>query len=193
MDKLMERSFEMSAKYKNLLIPALILICAVFLIPGNTTAKEVDLPDGSKVDTSGECPICHMGVEHGVPGPAAVVFKDGKVVGFDGAGDMFRYILEPAKYGFDAGNIKNVYVTDDTTKKFLDAKTALYVLESDVQATMGSEVVPFSKKEDAEKFKTEHKGEKIVAYSEITLEALKPKKKMLKLKPGGGHGSEMKH
>ncbi len=127
--------------------------------------------------------------EHGVPGPAAVVFKDGKVVGFDGAGDMFRYVLEPAKYEFDAGNIKNVYVTDYTTKKFLDAKSAFYVLESDVQASMGSEVVPFSKKEDAEKFKTEHKGEKIVPYSEVTAEALKPKKKMLKMMPDAGHGS----
>ena len=182
----------MPAKFKILLVPVLILICALS-IAGTAKAKVMDLPDGSKLDTSGECPICHMGIEHGVPGPAAVVFKDGKVVGFDGAGDMFRYILDPAKYGFDAGNIKHSYVTDDTTKKFLDAKSAFYVLESDVQATMGSEVVPFSKKEDAEKFKTEHKGEKVVAYSEITPEALKPKKKMLKLKPESSHGMEMKH
>ena len=182
----------MSRNFRTLMLPALVFACIVW-VAGNTTAAVVDLPDGSKLDTSTECPICHMGIEHGVPGPAAVVFKDGKVVGFDGAGDMFRYILEPAKYGFDAGNIKNVYVTDDTTKKFLDAKTALYVLDSDVQATMGSEVVPFSKKEDAEKFKTEHKGEKIVAYSEITPEALKPKKKMLKMKPDSGHGSMPKH
>ena len=182
----------MFAKCKILLIPVLLLICAA-QIPSNAIGKILDLPDGSKLDTTGECPICHMNIEHGVPGPAAVVFNDGKVVGFDGAGDMFRYILDPAKYEFDAANIKHVYVTDDTTKKFLDAKSALYVLESDVQATMGSEVVPFSKKEDAEKFKTEHKGEKIVAYSEITPEALKPKKKMLKMKPDAGHGSGMKH
>ncbi len=178
----------MSPNFRTLSLPALVFTSMLWMA-GNATAAVLDLPNGSKLDTSTECPICHMNIEHGVPGPAAVVFNDGKVVGFDGAGDMFRYILEPAKYGFDAGNIKNVYVTDDTTKKFLDAKTGLYVLESDVQATMGSEVVPFSKKEDAEKFKTEHKGEKIVAYSEITLEALKPKKKMLKMKPDSGHGS----
>ncbi len=178
----------MSTNFRTLLLPALILACAV-LLTGNAVAKIIDLPDGSKLDTSAECPVCHMSIEHGVPGPAAVVFEDGKVVGFDGAGDMFRYILDPAKYGFDAANVKNVYVTDYTTKKFLDAKSALYVMESDIQATMGSEVVPFSKKEDAEKFKTEHKGDKIVAYSEITSEALKPKKKMLKMKPDSGHGS----
>jgi len=160
---------------------------------GVARAAVVDLPDGSKLDTSIECPICHMNTEHGVPGPAAVVFKDGKVVGFDGAGDMFRYVLDPTKYGFEAANIKNVYVTDYTTKKFVDAKSAFYTLESDVQASMGSEVVPFSRKEDAEKFKSEHKGEKIVAYSEVTQDALKPKKKMLKMKPDAGHGSQMKH
>ena len=178
----------MSPNFRTLLLPVLVFACIVW-VAGNATAKVIDLPDGSKLDTSTECPICHMSIEHGVPGPAAVVFKDGKVVGFDGAGDMFRYVLDPAKYGFEAGNIKHVYVTDYTTKKFLDAKEALYVLESDIQATMGSEVVPFSKKEDAEKFKTEHKGEKIVAYSEVTPEALKPKKKMLKMKPDAGHGS----
>ena len=178
----------MSPNFRILLIPALVFACVIWMA-GNATAKVMDLPDGSKLDTSTECPICHMSTEHGVPGPAAVVFKDGKVVGFDGAGDMFRYVLEPAKYEFDAGNIKNVYVTDYTTKKFLDAKSAVYVLESDVQASMGSEVVPFSKKEDAEKFKTEHKGEKIVPYSEVTAGALKPKKKMLKMMPDAGHGS----
>jgi copper chaperone NosL len=177
----------MSANFRNVLLSTLVLTCAVLLV-GNVKAAVIDLPDGSKLDTSVECPICHMSTEHGVPGPAAVVFKDGKVVGFDGAGDMFRYVLEPAKYEFDAGNIKNVYVTDYTTKKFLDAKSAFYVLESDIQASMGSEVVPFSKKEDAEKFKTEHKGEKIVPYSEVTAGALKPKKKMLKMMPDAGHG-----
>ncbi len=182
----------MLTNFRTLLLTALVF-ASILCMAGTATAKVMELPDGSKLDTSGECPICHMGVEHGVPGPAAVVFNDGKVIGFDGAGDMFRYILDPGKYGFEAGNIKHVYVTDDTTKKFLDAKSAFYVLESDVQATMGSEVVPFSKKEDAEKFKAEHKGEKIVAYSEITPEALKPKKKMLKLKPDSGHGMEMKH
>lgn len=178
----------MLLNFRILWLPALVFVCIVWAA-GNATAAAVDLPDGSKLDTSTECPICHMSTEHGVPGPAAVVFKDGKVVGFDGAADMFRYVLDPAKYGFEAGNIKHVYVTDYTTKKFLDAKEALYVMESDIQATMGPEVVPFSKKEDAEKFKTEHKGEKIVAYSEVTAEALKPKKKMLKMKPDAGHGS----
>jgi len=178
----------MSHNLRNLLCFALVL-AVTLLFGGKATAEVVDLPDGSKLDKSAECPVCHMKADHGTPGPAAVVFKDGKVVGFDGAGDMFRYVLEPAKYGFDAANIKNVYVTDYTTKKFLDAKGALYVLDSDIQATMGPEVVPFSKKEDAEKFKTEHKGDKVVPYSEVTAGALKPKKKMMKMKPDAGHGS----
>ena len=178
----------MLANFRTMSLPGLFLACAL-LVASNATAKVMDLPDGSKLDTSTECPICHMSIEHGVPGPAAVVFKDGKVVGFDGAGDMFRYVLDPAKYGFDAAKIKDIYVTGYTTKKFVDAKSAFYVLGSDIQASMGSEVVPFSKKEDGEKFKTEHKGEKVVPYSGVTAEALKPKRKMLKMKMEGGHGS----
>ncbi|HTY24890.1 MAG TPA: nitrous oxide reductase accessory protein NosL [Desulfomonilaceae bacterium] len=182
----------MSFDPRNLLCGLLVLVAALFLA-GNAVANIVDLPDGSKLDTSAECPVCHMKADHGTPGPAAAVFKDGKVVGFDGAGDMFRYVLDPAKYEFDPANIKNLYVTDYTTKKFIEAKSALFVLDSDVQASMGSEVVPFTKKEDAEKFKAEHNGTKVVAYSEVTQEALKPKKRMLKMKPDEGHGSGMKH
>jgi copper chaperone NosL len=178
----------MPANFRMLSLSGLFLACAL-LVASTATAKVMDLPDGAKLDTSTECPICHMSIEHGVPGPAAVVFKDGKVVGFDGAGDMFRYVLDPTKYGFDAANIKNTYVTDYTTKKFVEAKNAFYVLGSDVQASMGSEVVPFSKKEDAEKFNTEHKGQKVVAYTGVAAADLKPKRKMMKMKMEGGHGS----
>ncbi len=177
----------MAMDFRRILYLGFIFVIGLFLA-SSAIAAVMNLPDGAKLDTSKECPICHMNADHGAPGPAAVVFKDGKVVGFDGAGDMFRYVLNPAKYEFDAANIKDVYVTDYTSKQFLDAKAAVYVLDSDVSASMGPEVVPFSKKEDAEKFKSEHKGEKIVAYSAITPEALKSKKKMLKMKPDEGHG-----
>ena len=52
---------------------------------------------------------------------------------------------------------------------------------------------PFSKKEDAEKFKTEHKGNKVVTYSEVKADDVKPKKKMLKMKHDEGSGHKMKH
>ncbi len=166
-----------------------VMAASTLLIPLQVSAATVDLPDGSKLDLEAECPVCTMKVGGGTPGPAAVVFKDGKVVGFDGAGDMFRYVQAPQKYGFDPANIKMIYVTDYPAKKFMDAKTAFFVLDSMIEGSMGPEVVPFSKKDDAEKFKTEHMGNKVVTYSEIKADDLKPKKKMLKMK----HDEGMKH
>jgi len=51
--------------------------------------------------------------------------------------------------------------------------------------------VPFSKKEDAEKFKSEHHGKNVAAYVQITLGDLASKKKMLKMKHEDTGG--MKH
>jgi nitrous oxide reductase accessory protein NosL len=50
---------------------------------------------------------------------------------------------------------------------------------------MGPEAIPFSKKEDAEKFKAEHKAKTVAPFSMVTLTDLQAgKKKMLKMKHG---------
>ncbi len=141
-----------------------------------------ELPDGAKLDLGAVCPICDMKLESSLLGPAAVVFKDGKVQGFDAAGDMFRWYLEPKKYNFDPVNIKDMYVTEYGAKTFMDAKAALYVTGSDLQQGMGSELAPFSTREAAEKFKSEHNGADVVEFGKVTLNDLKMKKKMLKMK-----------
>lgn len=170
---------------------ATFAIVAAMVLSGNAMAATVDLPDGSKLDLSAACPICNMKLEGSTLGPAAVVFKDGKVVGFDGTGDMFRYVLDPAKHGFDPANIKLLFVTEHGTKNFIDAKAALYVVGSDVAGDMGPEVVPFAKKEDAEKFLADHHGKTVATYVQITTDDLKSKKKMLKMKHEDTGG--MKH
>lgn len=150
-------------------------------------ADPVDLPDGSKLDLSQICPVCEMKIEGSPLGPAAVVFKDGKVVGFDGPADFFRYLLSPEKYAYDPANIKGTYVTEYGTKKFVDAKQAFFVTGAEVKAVMGLEAIPFATKSDAEKFSAANKGKKVAAFSEITLDDLTVKKKMLKMEPGHKH------
>lgn len=157
------------------------VVIAFALLPVFAVATVLDLPDGSKLDVSATCPVCSMKVETSSLGPAAVVFNDGKVVGFDTAGDLFRYVLEAGKYSLDPKNIKSIFVTEYGTKNFIDAKAAFFVVGSDLQGSMGPEVGAFSKKEDAETFKKEHKGKDVVSQSKISLEDLKSKKKMLKM------------
>jgi copper chaperone NosL len=180
----------MFVKVKNIIHIALALVIVTAAPLISAAAQTVDLPDGSKLDLSTSCPVCNMKLEDSKAGVAAVVFKDGKVVGFDSAGDMFRYVREPVKYSISTENIKNIFVTEHGTKKFMDAKQAFFVVGSEVQAGMGAEVVPFSKKEDAEKFSSEHKGKRVGAYAEVTADDVKSSKKMLKMERGGGG---MKH
>lgn len=169
-------------------VVSLIVGFALFPAYGNT----VELPDGSKVDLSSTCPVCNMKVEAGNLGFAAVVFESGKVIPLDGPGDLFRFVLAPAKYGFDQAGIKHVFVTDYGSKTLIDAKKGFFVVGSDLSGGMGPEAVPFSSKEAAEKFKTDHKGKELLTYGQVTLDHLKARKKILKMDqgtgPGGGHG-----
>jgi copper chaperone NosL len=150
-------------------------------------ANMADLPDGTKLDLDSSCPVCNMKLQGSPLGYAALVFKDGKVVGFDGPGDLLRYLLDPGKHGFDAANVKDLYVCEYGTRKFIDGKTAFFVVGADISGMMGPEVAPFAKKEDAEKFNSEHHGKSVVAYTDVKLDDLKSKKKMLKMKEGHDH------
>lgn len=164
---------------------ARVIVCvavAALTLPLTLWAAEmVNLPDGSKLDLSQPCPVCHMKVGGGSLGYAAAVFKDGKVAGFDGPGDMFRYYLEPSKYGFDPANITHLYVTEYGSPKLIDAKNAFFVVGSDFMGSMGPDTAPFATKEAAEKFKTDHHGRAVVAFTGVTPADLASKKKMMKM------------
>jgi nitrous oxide reductase accessory protein NosL len=136
------------------------------------------LPDGSKVDLSKPCPVCGMivggGLESqatyayragrltGFGGAAAAVFKDGHVVGFEGARCLFIYNSLPKRFGIDVGNIVHRYVTDFNTKKLTDVNKAFLVLGSRVNGFMGPDLIAFPSRQEAEKFSSEYGGKRIV-------------------------------
>ncbi|MDQ7783102.1 MAG: nitrous oxide reductase accessory protein NosL [Desulfomonilaceae bacterium] len=173
----------MKIRQNKLIYLCAIVVCSA-MIPAPAWAEAVTLPNGAKLDLTVKCPVCNMELASGKLGPAAAVFKDGKVVGFDSTGDMFRYLLDPKKYGFDREAVQHVYVTQYGTKQFIDAKEAVYVLGSDLKGSMGPEVVPFADKAGADEFMKAHHGKKIVTFAEVGLSDLKPKKGLLKMKHG---------
>jgi len=172
---------------KVMFVVALGMMLAAALPWTAAAAEKLDLPDGSKLDTSVKCPVCNMepGSSKDI-GAAAVVFKDGKVLGLDGPSHMFMYMLTPDKYPINKADVKHIFVLDYGTKKFIDANTASFVVGTSVEGTMGPEAVPFAKKEDAEKFSAEHKGSKVVPFAQVQLSDVQAKgwKKMLKMKHG---------
>jgi copper chaperone NosL len=122
-----------------------------------------------------KCPVCGMLVAKYTDWMSVVVFKDGSRAFFDGPKDMFKYLLEMKRYNPSkkTEDIDFIAVTDYYLVSPIDARKAWYVLGSDVFGPMGKELVPLGKESDAKEFMKDHKGQRILRFSEVTAEVMK--------------------
>jgi copper chaperone NosL len=100
-----------------------------------------------------------------------VRFRSGALHYFDGAKDMFKFVLDlphraPGR-GVDA--IAAVVVTEFYDLARIDARSAWYVIGSDVLGPMGHELVPLKSGGDAEEFARDHRGRRTVRFDQVTL------------------------
>lgn len=118
-----------------------------------------------------KCPVCGMFVAKYPDWVAAAELADGTRLFFDGAKDLFKFVLEPARWlpARTRADVKAVTVTDYYALAPLDGRAALYVAGSDVLGPMGRELVPFARREDAEEFKRDHHGTRILTFDEVTV------------------------
>ncbi|MGC8605664.1 MAG: nitrous oxide reductase accessory protein NosL [Desulfomonilaceae bacterium] len=144
--------------------------------------KIVELPDGSKIPVPTSCAVCGMKIQDETDIHGALVFSSGKVVPFDSISELFRYSLSPDTFGFKPADLKKAFVVDHDSKKFVEAKDAVYVIGSDSQGMMGPEMHAFSNKSSAEKFVADAKDKKILVFSQVSLQDVGSKKKTLKMK-----------
>jgi nitrous oxide reductase accessory protein NosL len=100
---------------------------------------------------------------------AGVVFRDGSTAYFDGAKDLFKFLLHPERYGpaRTHGDAARLFVTDYYAVTQVDAREAFFVLGSDVYGPMGTELVPFERRADAEEFLKDHKGTAILRFGDV--------------------------
>jgi nitrous oxide reductase accessory protein NosL len=52
--------------------------------------------------------------------------------------------------------------------ELVEAKTAYYVIGSDVLGPMGHELLPFKDQESAQEFLEDHKGKSIIRFQDVT-------------------------
>jgi len=141
-----------------------ILICTMVV---SVAAAEDNRPvQPSKKD---KCPVCGMFVYKYPDWVGQIIFKDGATSFFDGAKDLFKYYFNLQKYNPEktTKDIAAIYVTEYYDMKIIDAKTAFFVVGSDVYGPMGRELIPFVSRSDAEAFKQDHKGQRILGFEDI--------------------------
>lgn len=134
-------------------------------------AVSVDLPPPGPRDA---CPVCGMIVAKYPEWIATVLYDDGQAVHFDGAKDFFKYLQNLGKYapGRTMEEIVGMGVTEYYGLKLVDARTARYVIGSDVYGPMGHELIPLQTQVDADDFQKDHLGQRQVAYDEVTMDML---------------------
>lgn len=126
--------------------------------------------DTVKVEKDEKCPVCGMFV-YKYPRWAAQIFYKDSHLSFDGVKDLMKFYFNPAKWGEHKNHTKEliskIVVTDYYSQTSIDAKSAYYVIGSDIYGPMGHELIPFSTKKSAENFMTDHKGKKIIKFEDI--------------------------
>jgi nitrous oxide reductase accessory protein NosL len=117
-----------------------------------------------------KCPVCGMFVARYPEWLAAVRFADGTHAVFDGAKDLFRFLAAPGEYApqRSAAEVRAILVTDYYAVRQVDARTAWFVLGSDVLGPMGHELVPFEAERDAREFMADHHGRRLLRFGDVT-------------------------
>jgi copper chaperone NosL len=126
--------------------------------------------DDVEIKKTDRCPVCGMFVYKYPKWVARIVFQDGTAYFYDGAKDMFKHLFDTGKYtpGRSADKVQSIEVTDYYEVELIDAKSAFYVIGSDVLGPMGHELLPFKDRESAQEFLEDHEGKPILRFEEIT-------------------------
>jgi nitrous oxide reductase accessory protein NosL len=150
------------------IIPAVVLFCLLSAVTARA-ADKVTVPSTAK------CPVCGMFVAKYPDWSATARFKDGTTSYYDGPKDMFSHYFDIPRYtpGKRQSDIVALSVKEYYLLATIDARTAFFVIGSDVSGPMGSELIPFNTEKEAASFKLDHKGKRILRFNEITQQTIK--------------------
>ena len=148
--------------------PAAVLICLLTVPVVQAVGGGAVVPAGAK------CPVCGMFVAKYPDWTASARFKDGTTCYYDGAKDLFSHFLDPGRYtpGRRQADMTTLTVKEYYSLTIIDARTAQFVIGSDVYGPMGSELIPFRNEKDAIAFKIDHRGKRILRFNEITRQTI---------------------
>jgi nitrous oxide reductase accessory protein NosL len=143
-------------------------LAGVLLAAGGALAHAADVA-AVVAGARDKCPVCGMFVARYPEWVAAARFADGTYAVFDGTKDLFKFLADPARYDprRTTTDVRAVLVTDYYAVRQVDARTAWYVLGSDVLGPMGHELVPFAAEADAREFLADHRGRRLLRFADV--------------------------
>jgi nitrous oxide reductase accessory protein NosL len=140
------------------------LMVASLLLVANVGAAPHD-----NVAVDARCPVCGMFVAKYDVWITQINYGEAIFFSFDGVKDMMAFYHNPVAYnGPDQAKITEIWVKDYYSLKWLDARQGFFVIGSDVHGPMGHELVPFVGRTAAESFLSDHHGQRILTFDEIT-------------------------
>jgi nitrous oxide reductase accessory protein NosL len=148
----------------------IVLVIVVLVTSALAAAAEIPVPSAKD-----KCPVCGMFVAKYPNWVASTRFRDGSVFFFDGPKDLFGHYFDTARYtpGRRQADIAAMTVKEYYSLKPIDARSAFYVIGSEVAGPMGSDLVPFASRADADSFLADHRGKRVIRFNEITRQVLK--------------------
>lgn len=143
---------------------AALLLALSLVAPARSEGLQLPTPGAKET-----CPVCGMFVALYPDWTATVLYQDGHAHYFDGAKDLFKYLLNLPKYapGHQQADIAAIGVTEYYGVTRIDARAAWYVIGSDVLGPMGHELIPLATQAEAEDFQRDHKGKRRVRFDEV--------------------------
>ena len=159
----------MNKKFHSLILAILYMLILSVPLSFATDKKPV------VINKSDKCPVCGMFVSGYKNWLAEIIFIDGTYAVFDGPKDMFRYYLDLKKYNPSktVSDISAIYVTEYYSTELTDARKVFFILGSNVNGPMGAELVPLASEKAAKEFMEDHKGKRVLKFSEVNPENLK--------------------
>lgn len=147
--------------------PRFFLMLILAMVSGPLLSETIRLPEPGPRDT---CPVCGMFVARYPEWVGTVLYKDGHAHHFDGAKDLFKYLLDLPKWAPDhrLEDISSIGVTEYYGLTLIDARQAFYVTGSDVLGPMGHELIPLASHADAEEFSRDHGGRAVLPFDQVT-------------------------
>lgn len=114
----------------------------------------------SSEQDAARCEICGMRVDPR-SGWRAGADRGAEPLTFDTPKCLFRY-------GHQRGDVDGAWVTEYYSQERRSARTLFYVLGSDLEGPMGRDLVPVAGRDEAERFRRDHHGARVLAFDEVT-------------------------